>query len=183
MKFKYFLRQQALPAALCYIICARRFSLVSWLSPPSCCKSDSVDIKAVRVPSLWRSCVSLIGALFCFGETYSLVHSQIWLACFESCKHNCLKTKVVSVCSIHFTLLWCDVSVNSFFIIICTRLCLTGYDHCSFYFNLLPCVPENSPKNIVLITKGCCKTLLTLWTASKSCIFHRYYVGKSENHQ
>ena len=33
-----------------------------WLSYPSCCRSDFVDIKAVRVPSLWRSCLSNIGA-------------------------------------------------------------------------------------------------------------------------
>ena len=31
--------------------------------PPSCCTSDFVDIKAVRVPSLWRSCLSNIGVV------------------------------------------------------------------------------------------------------------------------
>ena len=45
------LRQQAVPAALCYIICTPPFSSCVWLSHPSCCTSDFVDIRAVRLPS------------------------------------------------------------------------------------------------------------------------------------
>ena len=32
-----------------------------WLSHPSCCTSNFVDIKAVGVPSLWHSCLFNIG--------------------------------------------------------------------------------------------------------------------------
>ena len=49
----------------CVILYARAgFPSCVWLSHPSCCTSDSVDIKAVRVPALWRSCLLNIGGGF-----------------------------------------------------------------------------------------------------------------------